>query len=400
MTEIKFRSIRPEEFPEFYQCMVAAFEQKPHAAEMRADAEVLEPERTLAAFDNGRIVATALAYSRIMAIPGGLLSTACVSYVAVLPSHRERGLLGRIMMQQLRGLRDHGGESVAALFPSQGGLYGRYGYGPAAPWTSFSIPADKLRFQPQASVRVDLVDDMCEMPPEVEGIYSELVPAMPGWFHRTPQWWSRRIFDPAFARGNASAFRYALYGAASGKASGYAIYRLVPRGAEIFELSATDPTGYLSLWAYIAALEGVEVIQRRTGPPDEPMIHALSDPMSFTMSPQYAMWLRLVDLKLAMEQRAYDAEVEVVLNVSDAACPWNSGRWRLSVGPSGAECVPTSHDAHLNISAPDLAAAYLGGVSLLNRASAGMVEEIRPGSIAALSRSMRSDRAPWCPEGF
>jgi len=47
------------------------------------------------------------------------------------------------------------------------------------------------------------------------------------------------------------------------------------------------------------------------------------------------------------------AEVDVVFDVDDAFCKWNSGRWRLSAGQSGATCSRTTDPADLALSSTE-----------------------------------------------
>ena len=46
-----------------------------------------------------------------------------------------------------------------------------------------------------------------------------------------------------------------------------------------------------------------------------------------------ALWLRLVDLPAAFERRGYAATDRLVLEVRDAFCPWNDGRWEIDATP-------------------------------------------------------------------
>jgi hypothetical protein len=47
-----------------------------------------------------------------------------------------------------------------------------------------------------------------------------------------------------------------------------------------------------------------------------------------------------------------------------------------------------------------LGGAYLGGTRLGPLAEAGLVAELRPGALAALSAALSWDPAPWCPMIF
>jgi predicted acetyltransferase len=86
----------------------------------------------------------------------------------------------------------------------------------------------------------------------------------------------------------------------------------------------------------------------------------------------------------------------VVLEVADAFCPWNEGRYRLAAGA----CEPTGAEPDLALDVAALGAAYLGGPTLLELAEAGRVRELRPGALERTSAAFRGDLAPWCPEMF
>lgn len=123
------RPISDQEFPAFYAVNEHAFNAvhptKPELAHARA---VLELDRSLAAFDGPDMVGTAAALSFQLSVPGGAAAVAGVTAVSVLPSHRRRGILSGLMHRQLADIRDRG-EAIAALFATEAGIYGRYGYG-------------------------------------------------------------------------------------------------------------------------------------------------------------------------------------------------------------------------------------------------------------------------------
>jgi predicted acetyltransferase len=92
--------------------------------------------------------------------------------------------------------------------------------------------------------------------------------------------------------------------------------------------------------------------------------------------------------------------VDVVFEVEDAFCPWNTGRWRLGGDAKGASCERTSDAADLALSVRELGAAYLGGVSLTALAAAGRVRELRAGALAEAAVGFGTAVAPWLPHGF
>ena len=54
-----------------------------------------------------------------------------MTVVGVLPTHRRRGILDRMMRAQLADVRERG-EPIAALWASEETIYGRFGYGLAS----------------------------------------------------------------------------------------------------------------------------------------------------------------------------------------------------------------------------------------------------------------------------
>jgi predicted acetyltransferase len=108
----------------------------------------------------------------------------------------------------------------------------------------------------------------------------------------------------------------------------------------------------------------------------------------------------VVDVDRALAARTYATNVDVVLAVEDALCPWNARRWRLAGGPSGATCEATNDPADLTLDVRELGAAYLGGTSLVSLTAAGLVREDRAGAVAALSVALRSALEPDTPFMF
>ena len=106
--------------------------------------KLLPPARALAAYDGDKAVGLAGAYRFDLSIPGGELPCAGVTWVGVLPTHRRRGILRDFMRRQLDDFRSWG-EPLAALWASEASIYGRFGYGPAAPGIVASPTSDGSR---------------------------------------------------------------------------------------------------------------------------------------------------------------------------------------------------------------------------------------------------------------
>jgi predicted acetyltransferase len=109
------------------------------------------------------------------------------------------------------------------------------------------------------------------------------------------------------------------------------------------------------------------------------------------------MWLRIVDARRALESRGYAAEGSCVIELRDAVCEWNAGRWAVEGGPDGAHVEGVEREADVVMDVADLASIYLGGTSFATLLAARRGEERTAGAAARLDRLFRTDLAPFCP---
>jgi len=135
-------------------------------------------------------------------------------------------------------------------------------------------------------------------------------------------------------------------------------------------------------------------------PADEPLPHMVDNARAVGSRFIDGVWVRLVDVPRALRERTYSAPFDVVLEVADEVCPWNAGRHRLSWDGQRAACEPTGAEPHLELSAAELGAAYLGGTTLESLARAGRLRARDAGALRAASVAFRGAAEPWCPEVF
>lgn len=404
------RPISVDEFPEFFTVIVEAFGDEVRDDELESELSVFEPERSLAVFDEGRIVGTTAIFSRELTVPGATTPVAGVTMVSVAPTHRRRGLLTTLMRRQLADLQDNEREPVAALWASEASIYGRFGYGPAASGARLSARTPRLRLRPgtdrgEGRMRhVSIADARAHL----GTVYEELRQDTVGWLDRPGAWWDYRLHDPDHRRRGATPLRAALHEAPDRRVSGYVVYSIKSDWGEsepnnevrVRELAATTPQALAATWAFVAELDLVRQLTARNRPLDEPLQHLLADPFAVQLSVTDNLWVRVVDVGRGLAARWYAHEIDIVLDVTDEFCPWNEGRWRLSGGPKGAECVRTSDPADIMLSSTELGTVYLGGPTLAGLAAAGRVRELREGAVTEASRAFVHDRQPWCPEVF
>ena len=357
--------------------------------------KALPASRALAAYDGDKPVALAGAYKFDLSIPGGELPCAGVTWVGVMPTHRRRGILRDLMRRELEDV--HGwGEPIAALWASEAPIYGRFGYGHAAP--NGQAKSDRARFalrrEATGTVRLVDSDEAFELFPPV---YERVRATRAGMLSRDERWWKEhRLADPESWRRGASRKFYAAV-ELDGVVEAYAYYRIKDEWEDgfsksevrVIEALATSVEADCALWSF---LHGIDLIIRVSVPEFDlgsslPLL--VRDPRALGLRVGDGLWLRLVDVDAALRARSYRPGAPVGLEVHDELCPWNAGRYRV-----GDDAGRTEDTADLALDVTDLASAYLGGFDFHRLARAGLVEEHIEGSVEAATLLFRTDLPP------
>src|SRR5262245_49535469 len=118
---------------------------KPTDEQIDSLARVLPPERVHAAWDGASVVGGAGAFPFELTVPGGRVRAGGVTAVAVLPSHRRRGILTGLMRAQLDDCRARG-EPVAYLWATEDPIYTRFGYGIGSFAGEVELPRERSAF--------------------------------------------------------------------------------------------------------------------------------------------------------------------------------------------------------------------------------------------------------------
>jgi predicted acetyltransferase len=364
---------------------------------------VLEWDRAIAAYDGDRLVGNAAAIGFELTIPGGMLPTAGITTVGVQPTHRRRGALRRMMRMQLDDVHERG-EPLAALWASEGSIYQRFGYGLASLKASVRLDRHRnaYRLPHSFSGQIRMVTEneaRTAFPP----VYDAVRPTRVGFFTNSPEFWNSEVFYfPAeWRRGRGAPFH--VVHDVGGTIDGYARYA-IREGDEsevsVLDLMATTPAAHLDLWRYLADIDLMSRVESWNVAVDDPVLLAVAEPRKLEMKLGDALWLRIVDLSSALAARRYRGDGRVVLEVADEFCPWNDGRWSLTIEAGVPLVEPTTDTPDLSCDVTDLAAVYLGAFSYGQLSAAARVSELAPGGVERADALFRTDRAPWCPRVF
>ncbi|MEV3855630.1 GNAT family N-acetyltransferase [Streptomyces sp. NPDC050095] len=394
------RTIEAHEFDAWARMITTTYGQDLREGSLRDARSVLEPARTLAAYDGRDIVGGVSIYSRTMTVPGAFTPVAGITLVAVLPTHRRRGILTAMMRKQLTDLHESGGEPIAALNAAEATIYGRFGYAIASHLAQLHGDTRDMTLRPDVDHGSGTLRFLGrdEARPLLEKVHDTARTHTPGWVDRAEKYWNAFLRDEPAFRDGATELRYVLHTEPGGEPTGYALYRSEGGTVRIVEVVATTRTSYAALWRFLIALDGHDRLTCDAAV-DEPLPHLLLDPRAARTTVVDNLWVRIVDVDRALAGRRYTAPVDVVLDVEDPFCPWNTGRYRLTGDTESAACTRTRDRADLRLSAAELGAVHLGGPTLATLAAAGHVEELRPGALAAASRAFRGSRAPFHPSG-
>ncbi|MGW8566070.1 GNAT family N-acetyltransferase [Isoptericola sp. NPDC055881] len=347
-------------------------------------------------------------------VPGATLPTAGLTWVGVHPQHRRRGLLTAMIDQHLARCRERG-EAVSALFAAEAAIYGRFGYGKAADDLRVAVPRGAaLRDVPGAAehtVRVEHADrarhgELVARLHRSPGLPTATGINRPGWATReTDAQWDSYWSDPkSFRSAGRESLRIVVV-ERDGEPRGYATFRRTldwqvtgPRGTvHAGEVVALDAAAARALWGVLLDLDLMSTTEPFLLPVDDPITALLVDPRSAAPRVADNVWVRVVDVPTALARRRYQADVDVVLGITDARLPDNAGAWHLRAGAfEEASCERTDAAPDLELDVRELGAAYLGGGSLAALAGAGLVVERSPGALARTSAAFGWPLAPAC----
>ena len=394
---VEIRTISDDEFDIWVRTEAWGFGHHAPDELVRVARSGAEMDRTFGAFDVEEMVGTTTTRTSAMTVPGGFAKLGFVDDVAVLPTHRRRGIMTLMMRAQLDQMRERG-EPLAALSASESLIYERFGYG-IATWyhrwkidrrhTAMKIPPSgggHLRFIPADTARE-----------EWPKLHARVRESRVGMVHYDAAYWESVLWDAEHQRQGATEFFHVAY-IRGDRIAGLCTYRVHERAIIVPYLLGEDAEVEAELWQYCFGIDLILEIQAWPRPTDDPLPWRLEDPRRLERSLIDHMWLRLVDVKDALSARGYDEPGNLTFGVRDEFCPWNDGVYLLEAGVDGVECMRVESSPQIELGVSDLGAAYLGGVSFSDLARAGRVKEHAPGALASADRVFRTERQPWAME--
>lgn len=321
-------------------------------------------------------VATYASFDKTLNVGGGLLPMRMITDVTVAPTHRRRGLLRRLITDDLQDAVDRG-VPLAGLTVSEGSIYGRFGFGAATHSVSVEVDTTrKFALREPTHGAIELVEPE-EAWPVIESVFDR--------FHRSTRGsvprplFYRPILTGSFSfalHGPDKQLRAAVHLDDAGEADGYALYRhaghdVDPRTVDVVDLVSLNPAAYLHLWRFLADIDLVQRIRWNRSPADDPLEWALVEPHARKVTGVGGfLWVRVLDVPVALAARPWSADGSLVLEVDDPL-GHAAGRWQVRTEAGRADVTPTEAAPDVRLAADTLGSLYLGGVSVATLHGAG-----------------------------
>jgi predicted acetyltransferase len=392
----------------------AAFFFDPNAHPVEVATSHFDWSRTFGASIEGleELAGVYTSYDMAVTAPGPLdgltrLPMSGLSWVSVHPDQRRRGVLREMMTHHFAQLHEQG-IALSGLHAAEVKIYGRFGYGISSVelelelerGADFSAP---LLEEAASSVTTRFVmadsDDAAKL---VHELHLRCAEGTLGAVTRSERMARPMFVDVPKARQGREPWQV-LVASVDGQPAGYAVFSREQKWKDfnakgtvgVRELAAGDAATLLALARRLVDFDLTSSITIYGRGTDDPMLWWTGGPRALVVKSFDSLWLRLVDVGVALAARGYSNDCDIVLDVVDPTCPWNQRAWRLTVDEGGvATCEPTGDNADVRLPVQALGAAFLGSRSLATQEYQGLVTELTPGSLRLLSRAMSRDREP------
>ncbi|AQT81675.1 GNAT family N-acetyltransferase [Mycolicibacterium litorale] len=396
--DVMLRSAGDDDWPAMRRLAATCFGSFRDPDTLAAWRSMTRPDSVVLACDGDDVVGMAMVLDLELTVPGGrLLPMAGITWVAVAPTHRRRGLL-RAMFTELHRRIIDAGYPIAGLLASEATIYERFGYGPATVETTLRVDRRAAHLHPDVP-RADgvRVVDPVEHRDALADVYERWRRRTPGGLHTPTALWDDVLADRESARRGGSQHFALLH------PDGFVMYRTHVAGTgksvEVTKFTAVTAQAHLALWQTLLGLDLMETITVDTHPAD-PLPYLLVDPRRIEkVADEDALWLRIVDIPKVLEARTYASDVDTVLEVVDGVLG-GGGRYRLTVRDGRAHCVPSTADPDVRLSLSVLGSIYLGAHRPSAFATAHRLICEDPSAPSALDLAFSSDVPAELGYGF
>jgi predicted acetyltransferase len=389
------RRIAPDELIDFLTVLSHANGQSVDGYYVEAWRDAFDYARNIALFLDGRIMGTATSGLVDVTTPGPLVvPAACIGNLAVDSAALVPGLAREIFLHQCRQHREEGFPFIVfSVNEAMRGFHLRLGSAPATGSMRLTltpgrggVPADGLAGD---------IEDLSVFSPALYDVYRRAAATTVGMFVRERSWMG------AVRRLSAVPAEPTVWGhRLDRRLRGYAIARRGrpgngPATLVVDELIADNPATcrFLVNRLLSAGAERVEINNWRVDDPIRWWVEDWATVERGTL--RDALWMRLLDVPLALTSRRYSAAGRLTLEVADRFLPEAAGRFTLDASPDGGSCEPTGAPADVRLSTGALAATYFGGTAAGTLLETGLAVAASARAAHRFEALFRASRPPW-----
>lgn len=352
-----------------------------------------------AVIDAGDVVGFAGARNQQLTVSTGkAVSMLGLTWVSVAPSHRRRGLAARLIEAVHVDAADQAVVCLG-LVASEGGIYSRFGYGPATFLRQLEIDRRSARFRPGPAPRgrvryLSLPEALRQGPP----LYERYRLSQRGAVSRTEAQWTLA------GHRHRNAY-WVAHEDETGRLDGLAGYTIEHRfdGSrpayvltvhDVFTVTADARRALLTV---LLTTDLVATVTTSHLPLDDPLVWELEDRRAVTATAERdQLWLAPLDIPtlLAARARVDTASSSVVIEVAGA------GRWVVEAAADDSSVEPTTKPADLTLGRSEFGSIVLGGTVPSMLVLAGRAAAPSAASLARVDALFRVDRLPFCNTMF
>ncbi len=404
---IEIRVISEAELPALHQLDAMLFGYAPEEDDQLA--EHLEVDRVLCAFDGGRMVGSSAALSLELTLPGGArVPMAGITWVGVLMTHRRRGIMRRLVTEQLARM-EATGEPVAGLGASQSLLYRRFGFGPASRAAHVEVESQYADFAAPLPAGTLAHIELPEALDALPRLHERIRAGRNGMVSR-PAIAHRRVYrDAAKEKQGAGPVAFVAHRDADGEIDGVVAYRfkvafdtgeLYEGELRVVELLAATEEASAALWRFCLDHDLVRRVVFPGAPVDDAVADRLADPRRWIVRPRDDLHLRPVDVAVLLAARRYAREDALVIEVHDPLFERLGGCFRVEGGLDGASCQRVSTQPDIVLGTAALGSLLLGDAPAERLHRAGLIEERTTGAVRRATAMFAWSPLPWASYMF
>lgn len=320
--------------------------------------------------------------------------------VATPPEHRRRGYARQLLREALREYREAGVDLVA-LWPALIRFYRGLGWGTANWDRRAAVPPAQLDGVAGAREAGDSSPDgrfrhlTGEDWERLRSVEVERAERYGLSLRRSETWWRERTL--AAWASDAEPYVYGVE--RDGDLAGYVIYRVQSgedgRHLDVRDLAGVDRAAERALLGFLADHDSQVETVRVGGPLAEDLLDLVPDPEEIETGVEPGPMVRFADAERGLAGLSWpaDADVRLVLAVTDALVDHNDGRYRLDVAGGAATVEPAGPEATTD------ATVDVGTLSRLAVGAIGVDRAERVGGLEVQNEGSRRDlRAAFQPE--